>query len=485
MKKITSFYNNQFHEHKDAKEVLIYSPYNNQPIANLEYTPLSVLDTIVNQALIAQKKWSQLTFKKRADYLYAYKNSVLKHANELIQAIHENNGKTIDEATAEVNKVIELIEFACSIPQIISGEIQKVSRGIFCREEKKPVGLFAIITPFNFPAMVPNWSIPNALALGNAVILKPSELVPTAVSVLAKIITDANFPSGLFNVVHGDSEIANALAVHPKIQGLTFVGSTPVAKKVYQTACLNNKRALCLGGAKNYVFALNDADPIISAKEILASAVGMGGQRCMALSVCLIVGKNPKLYEQLIIQAKAYQLGTNHPPIVSKIAIDKLKKYTKWAKEQNASILIDGAVDFKIPLDYKNGLWYGPTLIDWTNCLDKMGQEEVFGPVLEIAQFDHLKDAIAFQQKSSYGNSIAIFTQSARVAEEIIEQCNVGMIGINVGVAVPREPFSFGGLNLSKFGYGDITGKSSINFFTNLTKVTIKWNPLNKVDWMS
>ncbi|MGY6172509.1 aldehyde dehydrogenase family protein [Candidatus Mycoplasma pogonae] len=484
-KTIKTFYNNEFVSEKNAELMKVFSPYDGKEIAEIEKTSLATLNQVIESAVKAQKDWASLTFKKRSEVLYRYRELVLKHKQELAHLIHLDNGKTMGEALAEVEKVIELTDFACSIPQLVSGETQWVSRGIIAREERRPVGVFAVITPFNFPLMVPNWSIPNAIALGNAVVLKPSEITPLATSYMADLWKEAGLPSGIFNLVNGGSDISKALIEHDEISGVTFVGSTPVAKIVYETAALKNKRVIALGGAKNHLFALKDAQIEIAAKEILASAVGMAGQRCMAVSVALIVGENQPLLDALVTKAREFKLGQNFPPIVSKVNIDKMKKYVENARQLGAKILVDGAKEFTPPTGAENGYWYGPTLIDWTGLEDKMSSDEVFGPVLEIVQMKNISDAIKFQHKSPLGNAASVFTQSGRAAEEIIKEMKPGMLGVNIGVPVPREPFSFGGLLQSKFGYGDITGKSSINFFTNLVKVTTKWNPEDKTDWMS
>ncbi|MDQ0514112.1 malonate-semialdehyde dehydrogenase (acetylating)/methylmalonate-semialdehyde dehydrogenase [Mycoplasmoides fastidiosum] len=482
--KITTFTNNTPTTYNSATTIPVFNPHTGKEIAQLEFTPPTALDTIVADALIAQKQWQRLTYKKRAEIFYRYRELLELNRLELARLIHEDNGKSMLEAMAEIDKCIELTEFSCSIPQIISGESQQVSRGIECQEHRRPLGVVAVITPFNFPLMVPHWSVPNALMLGNAVILKPSESTPLASFRMGALLAEAGLPKNLFHIVNGGIDIVKALATHPQIQALSFVGSTTVAKSVYQEAVAHNKRALCLGGAKNYVFAMKDTDPKVTASEILASAVGMAGQRCMALSVAVLVGDNPELYQELVTQAKNFHLDDPIPPLVSPVAITKIKTYTQAAIAKGATVLVDGQ-DFAKPANQADGYWHGPTLIDWTNCPDEMGLDEVFGPVLEIVQVPTIEAAIAFQNRSPYGNSVCIFTQSARIAQEVLSQCKAGMMGINIGVAVPREPFSFGGLNQSKFGYGDITGKSSINFWTDLIKVTTKWNPVYKVDWLS
>ncbi|MXR33406.1 aldehyde dehydrogenase family protein [Mesomycoplasma hyopneumoniae] len=482
---IQSFYANEFHSEENPKTLDIFSPHDGSVLAKLEITSTSTLDKIVAQAKIAQEKWASLTFKKRSEVIYKYRELVIRYKQELAHLIHIDNGKTLKEAVAEVEKVVELTEFACSIPQLVSGETQMVSRGIIAREERRPVGVFGIIAPFNFPLMVPNWSIPNAIALGNAVILKGSELCGLSASFMADLWKQAGLPSGIFNLVNGQAEIANAMINHPEIDGITFVGSTEIAKLVHKNASNLNKRVLALGGAKNHIFVLKDAPIETASSEVLAAALGMAGQRCMAASVALVVGQNEEFIQALIEKARKFKLDFDLPPLVSKASVDKLVTYLNWAKEQGAKILVNGITDFLIPENKKEGFWFGPTIIDWSEIPEKMGSQEVFGPILEIIRTKNLSEAIKIQQKSPYGNAASVYTQSGRAAEEIIAKVKPGMLGVNIGVPVPREPFSFGGTRSSKFGYGDITGKSSINFWTNLIKVTTKWNPEDKQDWMS
>ncbi|OYD26481.1 malonate-semialdehyde dehydrogenase (acetylating)/methylmalonate-semialdehyde dehydrogenase [Mycoplasma testudineum] len=482
---IRSYVNGHEISESGGKIIDVRSPHDDKLLAQVEFSTVKTVDEAVKAARIAQKSWGALTFKKRSEVLYKYRSLLEANKDQLAQLVHLDNGKTLTEAEAEVGKCIELTDFACSIPQIISGETQFVSRGILAREEKRPVGVFGVITPFNFPLMVPHWSIPNAIATGNAIILKPSEQTPLATSYMAELWKEAGLPDGILNIVYGGPEIGEALTSHPEISGITFVGSTNVAKTVYLNGSKTLKRVLSLGGAKNHVFALPDADPEISAKEILSSAIGMAGQRCMALSVALSVGKNNPVIEKLVEKAKGYRLGVNFPPIVSKENVAKLEAYIEKSKKLGAKILVDGTKNYKKPASMENGYWFGPTIIDWSGIQDKMPEEEIFGPILEVVKFEHLKDAIEFQKRSPYGNSASIFTQSGRAAEEILKEMSPGMLGVNIGVPVPREPYSFGGLNSSKFGYGDITGKSSLNFWTNLVKVTTKWNAEDKADWMS
>ncbi len=448
--------------------------------------PLSssdILDDAVNSAKTALLKWSILPIKERVQVFYRYKNLLEKNLNELSELVREENGKTMSEAKAEVEKSIELTEYACSLPQIAHGELLEVSKGVECRAERHPVGIVASITPFNFPFMVPNWSMPNALALGNAMILKPSEQVPLSAMRIAELLTDAGLPDGIFNVVHGDKDIVNAICDHADIDAVSFVGSTKIARVVYQRATSNNKRALTLGGAKNYLLVLPDANHEMTASDVAASMSGCAGQRCMAAAAVLAVGNIDRIIDGICEKAKTIIPGKNLGSVISKEALTRIENYITEAEEQGAAILVDGrGATVK---NNENGFYVGPTVIDHVTPDMKIAQEEVFGPVLSIIRVDTIEQALEIENNSQYGNAAAVFTQSGGLAQYVAENVSAGMIGVNIGVPVPREPFSFGGWNQSKFGVGDLTGKSSIEFWTKLKKITTKWNPEAKTNWMS
>lgn len=428
-------------------------------------------------------KWSTLPIKERVQVFYRYKNLLEKNLNELSALVREENGKTMSEAKAEIEKSIELTEFACSLPQLVQGELLEVSKGVECRSERYPVGIVASITPFNFPFMVPNWSMPNALTLGNAMILKPSEQVPISAMRIAELLSEAGLPDGIFNIVHGDKDIVNAICDHPDIDAVSFVGSTKIAKIVYQRATSHNKRALTLGGAKNYLLVLPDANPEMTASDVAASMSGCAGQRCMAAAAVLAVGNVDRIIEGICEKAKTIIPGKNLGSVISKEAQTRIENYISEAEEQGAVILVDGrGATVK---NNENGFYVGPTVIDHVTPDMKIAQEEVFGPVLSIIRVDTIEKALEIENNSQYGNAAAVFTQSGGLAQYVAENVSAGMIGINIGVPVPREPFSFGGWNQSKFGVGDLTGKSSIEFWTILKKITTKWNPEAKTNWMS
>ena len=459
----------------------VYSPINGEIISQVNMSGKDAVDEAVKTASAAFEEWSQKTLKERVQVFFKYKQLLEENMDELSELIQEENGKTFGEAKAEIEKSIEVTEFACSLPQIASGEIQEVSRGVECRINRAPLGVVASITPFNFPSMVPNWTIPNAIALGNAMILKPSEQVPLSANRLAELLHDAGLPDGVLNIVHGGQEAVEAICDHPGIEAITFVGSTKVAKIVYQRGAASLKRMLALGGAKNHLIVLPDAHPEMAASNIAASMSGCAGQRCMAASAMVAVGESDHIIEKLCAEAKNIIPGENLGSVISQAAKERIEGYISEAEEQGAEILVDGrGADVN-----GKGYYVGPTIIDHVTPDMKIASEEVFGPVLAIMRTDTIDEALAIENSSAYGNAASVFTQSGKMADYVAENASAGMIGVNIGVPVPREPFSFGGWNESKFGSGDITGTSSIDFWTKLKKTTTKWNPESKVNWMS
>jgi malonate-semialdehyde dehydrogenase (acetylating)/methylmalonate-semialdehyde dehydrogenase len=387
------------------------------------------------------------------------------------------------EAIAEVEKCIELTEFAVSLPQLVTGEVLEVSKGVECRTEHVPLGVVASIVPFNFPSMVPNWTLPNAIALGNCMIIKPSEKVPLSVGRLAQLLKEAGLPDGVFNVVNGDSVVVNAICDHPGIAAVSFVGSTKVAKIVYQRATHHYKRCLALGGAKNHLLVLPDAKADMTAQNVAASMSGCAGQRCMAASAMVAVGNVDHIIQKICEEAKKIVPGQNLGAVISKESKERIEHYITEAEAQGAKILVDGR-HATVP-GKEQGTYVGPTVIDYVKPDMSVATEEIFGPVISIMRTDTVDEALAIENANPYGNAASVFTQNGGMARYVIDRASAGMIGVNVGVPVPREPFSFGGWNESKFGVGDITGKSSIEFWTKLKKSTVKWNPEAGVNWMS
>ena len=461
----------------------VFSPLDGSVISQVTISSSSELDKAVEAARNAFKSWSEMPIKERTQIFFKYRNLLEQHTEELTNLLSEENGKTYSESKAEVLKSIELTEFACSLPQLVAGEILEVSKGVECRIEKHPVGVIASITPFNFPNMVPNWTIPNTLVLGNTMILKPSEQVPLSANRLAEPLKEAGLPDGVFNIVHGQKEIVEAICDHPGINGVTFVGSTKVAKIVYARATSNLKRAVCLGGAKNHLIVLPDANVDMTASNVAASMSGCAGQRCMAASAMVGVGEVDHIIDRLCDEARKIIPGENLGAVITKAAKERIENYITEAEQQGAKILVDGRG--AVVKGKENGFYVGPTVIDYVKPDMKIAKEEVFGPVLSIMRSETIEEALEIENSSQYGNAASVFTQSGGASKYVAEKASAGMIGVNIGVPVPREPFSFGGWNESKFGVGDITGKSSIEFLTKPKKITTKWNPESKTNWMS
>lgn len=478
-----NFINGQFINSSSAESLDIVSPINGDLLSAVPLSTSADLDVAVQSAKTAFKIWGATPIKERVQVFFRYKYLLEKNLQQLAELICEENGKTISEAIAEVEKSIELTEFACSLPQLITGEILEVSKGIECRTQHVPLGVVASIVPFNFPAMVPNWTIPNAIALGNCMIIKPSEKVPLSCGKIALLLQEAGLPDGVFNIVHGDSRMVQAICDHPGIEAVSFVGSTKVAKIVYQRATSNYKRCLALGGAKNHLMVLPDAIPDMTAQNVVASMSGCAGQRCMAASAMVAVGNTDHIIDKICEEARKIIPGKNLGAVINKASKERIEYFITEAEQQGAKILVDGR--HTIVEGKENGTYVGPTVIDYVTSNMSVATEEIFGPVISIMRTNTVDEALAIENANPYGNAASVFTQNGGMARYIIEKASAGMIGVNVGVPVPREPFSFGGWNESKFGVGDITGKSSIEFWTKLKKTTVKWNAEAGVNWMS
>ena len=480
---VQNYINGAFVNASSSRKLDVISPVDGNQLSTVPMSTAKDLDEAVTAAKAAFPIWSKFPIKERVQVFFRYKYLLEKELKELAELVQEENGKIYGEAVAEVEKSIELTEFACSLPQLVTGEILEVSKGVECRTEHVPLGVVASIVPFNFPSMVPNWTIPNAIALGNCMILKPSEKVPLSSGRLAALLKEAGLPDGVFNIVNGDSEIVEAICDHPVIQAVSFVGSTKVAKIVYQRATHNYKRALALGGAKNHLVVLPDAKTEMTAQNVAASMSGCAGQRCMAASAMVGVGNVDHIIQKICEEAKKIVPGKNLGAVISKEAKERIERYITEAEQEGAKVLVDGRgarVEGK-----ENGTYVGPTVIDYVKPHMAVAREEIFGPVLSIMRTETVDEAIAIENSNPYGNAASVFTQNGGYARYVMEKASAGMIGVNVGVPVPREPFSFGGWNESKFGVGDITGKSSIEFWTKLKKSTTKWNPEAGINWMS
>jgi len=462
----------------------VFSPYNNATIGAFYDSTLSDVDEAAKSASLAQKAWGQTPIKERSKVLFEFRNILTRDLDSISEVIAMESGKTFPEARAGLLKGIEVLEYAISIQNLDLGGKMEVSKGVFCEYRREALGVVANITPFNFPAMVPMWTIPICLALGNAYIWKPSEKTPLTSNLIAKSLKEAGLPKGLFQIIQGGTEAVNAIIDHPLVSSIGFVGSTKVAKIIYERASLKQKRVLALGGAKNHIILLPDANLELSGMGISDSFTGCAGQRCMAASVLLAVGDVDKHIEKIIERAKSLRVGIDMGAIITKEQKEFLNKAIERAQNNGARILLDGRNALP-PEEFKNGNWLGPTILDNVKPTDEASCDELFGPVISIIRCKNIQEALQIENANPYGNACSVFTSSGALSEYVAQNAKAGMIGINVGVPVPREPFSFGGINASKFGHGDITGVHSLNFWTNMKKITTKWEKQNDQTWMS
>jgi len=467
----------------DRPRLDVFSPCTGEVISTVPLSGAEEVDAAVRAAQAALPGWSQTPIKERAQVFYRYRQLLEKHADELAELVTAENGKVPGEAMAEVLKSIELTEFACALPQMTHGEVLEVSKGVECRIDRYPVGVVASITPFNFPNMVPNWTVPNAIMLGNCMVLKPSELVPISAGRIGELLREAGLPDGVFNVVNGGQEAVEAICDHPGIAAISFVGSTKVAKIVYRRGTASLKRVLALGGAKNHLIVMPDAHVEMTATNVLASMSGCAGQRCMAASVMVAVSETDHIIRRMVEHAQTMIPGVSLGPVISREARARIESYIAEAEAAGARVLVDGR-GATVP-GRENGYYLGPTIIDGVTPDMRIAQEEVFGPVLAIVRAGDADEALRIENASPYGNAASVFTEHGGTARYITERASAGMVGVNVGVPVPREPFSFGGWNESRFGVGDITGRGSIEFWTQGKKMTTKWNIEAGTNWMS
>tara|TARA_Y100001968_G_C19410290_1_gene745911 strand:- start:14 stop:1495 length:1482 start_codon:yes stop_codon:yes gene_type:complete len=464
----------EYKQSSSKKRISVVSPYFGKEIATVSDSNSLDLQKAIKKAKKEFPVWSKLNIRDRSEIMFQFKSILEINIDELAQLIALDNGKTIEDAKGSILRGKEVVEFATSLPSLLSGDSSLVSDGITCTMTYEPLGIVAGITPFNFPAMVPLWMIPIAITTGNCFILKPSEKTPLSALKIAEYLDRAGLPKGVFQVLNGSREIVEKICDHPDIKAVGFVGSSKIAKAVYTRTTKLGKRALCLGGAKNHMIVVPDADINSTAKGLLASSMGSAGQRCMAASVAIGVANINPIIDQLIIETKNFVLGKDMGTIVTKEALDRIINYIEEAEKMGAKILIDGRSPTP-PKDYKNGYWLGATILDNIDKDWPCAKEEIFGPVLSIIRTENLETAMKIENKNPYGNAAAVFTTSGEVARSVSEKASAGMVGVNIGVPVPREPYSFGGWNESKYGHGDITGKSGVSFWTNLKKVTARW----------
>ncbi len=451
----------------------VTSPLDGELLSTIPLSTHAELDLAVAAGRTAFEEWSSRTMRERAQVAYRYRALLEEHIDELAKLVHLENGKTLAEGRAEVAKAIEVTEFACSLPQMVAGEVLEVSPGVECRVDRCPLGVVASVTPFNFPCMVPHWTIPIAITLGNAYILKPSEQVPLTARRSGELLSEAGLPDGVFQMINGDRTIVEAICDHPGIDAVAFVGSTPVAKSVYARATATGKRALGMGGAKNHLVVLPDADVELTAENVTESATGCAGQRCMAASALVAVGEVDHIIDRVCDKAREVVVGESLGAVISDAARDRIVRFIDEAEAAGARVLVDGRG--ATVAGCEGGSYVGATIIDGVTPEMAIAQQEVFGPVLAILRAESLDDALAIEQGSPFGNAAAIYTRDGGAARAFASRASSGMVGVNVGVPVPREPFGFGGWNDSRFGVGNITGEESVAFWTQSRKVTSRW----------
>ncbi len=469
---------------KSDRRLAVLDPATGEALAHVPMSSAADLDDAVKKAAAAQIEWGLTGVKDRVQMLFKMKSLMEARIDELAAGIVAENGKTEGEAKGSILRAAECLEYASSLPQLIPLGGLEVSRGVECRAIRQPLGVVAGITPFNFPLMVPLWMAPLALACGNAFILKPSEQTPLSAIALADLFAEAGLPAGLFSVVNGDREIVEGICDHPGIAAIGFVGSTQVARTVFERGSVQGKRVRALGGAKNHLIVVPDADPEMTANNVVASVTGCAGQRCMAASVLLAVGDTEPIIELICEKMRGIVAGGNMGPLISAAALERVGGYVERAETGGATLRLDGReqVADGVP---EGGFYIGPAVIDNARPDHASACDEIFGPVLTIIRCKTLEEALAIENANAYGNAAAIYTGSGLVAQRFTERASAGMIGVNIGVPVPREPFAFGGWNDSRFGEGDITGPSAIDFWSLTKKVTTKWSDEHRGNWMS
>ncbi len=484
--KCLNFVNGQWTQGAGARWE-IKSPYNGKVIGEAFASTAADVAKAIDAATVAQKDWALTPIKERTRVMFAFRDILLRDREKIAHLKASESGKTFNEGLAGLMKGVEVLEFALSLQNLDLGGKLEVSRGVTCEYRREPLGVVANITPFNFPAMVPMWTIPIALTLGNAYVWKPSDKTPLTSTLLAKALQEAGLPNGLFTVLQGARETVEAMIDHPAVRAIGFVGSSPVAKQVYLRGTQHGKRVLALGGAKNHIVLLPDANPELTGVGISDSFTGCAGQRCMAASVLLAVGA-PEAIDPLIAKtverAKSIQLGKDMGAIITKQQVEFLHAAIERAVKAGAKLLVDGRKATP-PAGFEDGNWLGPTILDHVKPGSEAASQELFGPILSIVRCKDISEAMKIENASGYGNACSVFTSSGEHAERVIREATTGMVGVNIGVPVPREPFSFGGIQDSKYGHGDITGQHSLDFWSHVKKVTSKWERQVDSTWMS
>jgi malonate-semialdehyde dehydrogenase (acetylating)/methylmalonate-semialdehyde dehydrogenase len=477
-KTITHWIDGKLHERTAERHGDVFNPATGEVQARVAMATPAVVDEAVESAARASQTWRSVSIAKRTKILFAFRQLVDKHQHDLARLLTLEHGKVTGDALGEVNRGLEVIEFACGIADLAKGEYsENVSTEVDSYSIRQPLGVVAGITPFNFPAMVPMWMYPIAIACGNAFVLKPSERDPSAAMFCAQLLADAGLPPGVFNVVHGDKVAVDRLLEHPKVAAVSFVGSTPIAQYIYETGTKHGKRVQALGGAKNHMIVLPDADMELAADAAVNAGYGSAGERCMAISVVVAVGNAADRLIPLV-QARIAKLkvgdglepGNEMGPLINKAHMDKVRGYVDAGVKEGAKLVADGR-----GLKINNGFFLGPCLFDDVKPDMSIYKDEIFGPVLGVTRVATYAEAIEMVNKNPYANGVAIFTNDGGAARKFQHEVEVGMVGINVPIPVPMAYYSFGGWKASLFGDLHIYGRDGVQFYTRQKAVTSRW----------
>ena len=462
----------------------VFNPATGEAEKTVALASAAEVGRVVASAVAAWPAWAKTPALRRARILDRFKMILWERAERLAEAISAEHGKTHDDALGEVTRGLEVVEFAAGAPHLLKGDItENVGTSVDSHSLRQPLGVVAGITPFNFPAMVPMWMFPVAIACGNCFILKPSERDPSASLLVAEWLAEAGLPKGVFNVVQGDKEAVDALLAHPDVKAVSFVGSTPIARYIYQTGTANGKRVQALGGAKNHMVIMPDADLDMAANALMGAAYGSAGERCMAISVAVPVTDRvaDALIEKLAPKIEALKIGpaadrsSDMGPLVTAQHLAKVRGYIDAGEAEGAKIVVDGR-NFRMDRQgYENGYYIGGTLIDEVTPEMSIWREEIFGPVLSVVRRKTYDDAVALIQRHEYANGVAIFTRDGDAARTFGHDIEVGMVGVNIPIPVPMAFHSFGGWKASLFGDHHMHGPEGVRFYTRLKTITTRW----------
>jgi malonate-semialdehyde dehydrogenase (acetylating)/methylmalonate-semialdehyde dehydrogenase len=459
----------------------VFNPATGEVQAKVAFATPSVVDEAVESAWKASQTWRSVSLAKRTKVLFAFRQLVDKHQHDIAKLLTLEHGKVTGDALGEVNRGLEVIEFACGIADLAKGEYsENVSTEVDTYSIRQPLGVVVGITPFNFPAMVPMWMYPIAIACGNTFVLKPSERNPSAAMFCAQLLADAGLPPGVFNVVHGDKVAVDRLLVHPKVAAVSFVGSTPIAQYIYETGTRHGKRVQALGGAKNHMIVLPDADMELAADAAVSAGYGSAGERCMAISVLVCVGNSADklvpLIQDRIAKLKVgdgLEKGNEMGPLINKAHLDKVSGYVDAGVKEGATLLADGRT-LKVS-GREKGYFLGPCLFDNVTPSMSIYKDEIFGPVLSMTRVGTYAEAIKLVNENPYANGVAIYTNDGGAARKFQHEVEVGMVGINVPIPVPMAYYSFGGWKASLFGDTHIYGRDGVHFYTRQKAITSRW----------